>query len=44
MKFYDVPVNQSILTEANRGLISYKFHHYIPENQPKFHTLYFHTH
>jgi hypothetical protein len=23
MKFYDVPVNQSVPTEANRGLISY---------------------
>jgi hypothetical protein len=23
MRFYDVPVNQSVLTEANRGLISY---------------------
>jgi hypothetical protein len=23
MRFYDVPVNQSVPTEANRGLISY---------------------
>jgi hypothetical protein len=23
MKFYDVPVNQSVSTEANRGLTSY---------------------
>jgi hypothetical protein len=24
MRFYDVPVNQSVPTEANRGLTSYK--------------------
>jgi hypothetical protein len=23
MRFYDVPVNQSVLTETNRGLTSY---------------------
>jgi hypothetical protein len=23
MRFHDVPVNQSVLTEANRGLTSY---------------------
>jgi hypothetical protein len=25
MRFYDVPVNQSVPTEANRGLTSYVF-------------------
>jgi hypothetical protein len=25
MRFYDVPVNQSVPTEANRDLTSYKF-------------------
>jgi hypothetical protein len=25
MRFYVVPVNQSVPTEANRGLISYNF-------------------
>jgi hypothetical protein len=27
MRFYDVPVNQSVPTEANRGLTSYTFIH-----------------
>jgi hypothetical protein len=26
MRFYDVPVNQSVPTEANRGLTSYSIH------------------
>jgi hypothetical protein len=32
MKFYDVPVNQSVPTEANRGLTSYIRRH---KNQAK---------
>jgi hypothetical protein len=28
MRFYDVPVNRSVLTEANRGLTSYTAAHF----------------